>query len=147
MSLFYYFISHKPLPNSIIEQFHSNHYSIENVTQYVKDAKKDHYYYNCNPFAIYIDEDLDDINEIISNRQLQENNLLLSISYEFSNLGNFQFIRMLEDGTRCDTGHYEAFFQKCRHDYMLFRDFCKALENREEGIATDIYYTIKVAEE
>lgn len=54
---------------------------------------------------------------------------------------------MWEDNTRCDTGYFEVFFQKCRHDYMLFRDFCKALENKEEEIITDIYYTIKVTEE
>ena len=142
MSLFYYFVSHRPLPNSIIQQAHSNNFSIKDVTKYVKDAKRDHFYYNCDPFAIYIEEDEFDIYEIISKRKLQENDFLLRLSYEFSKLGNFHFIRMWEDNTRCATGYFEAFFQKCSHHYMLLQDFCKALEKDEKGIETDIYYTI-----
>lgn len=150
MSLFYYFVSTKPLPDSVIEQAHMSHHSIDDITKYVKDAKEGHYYYDCNPGAVYIndDEGVSRINfeEIISRRMSGEDNVLLNISKKFSRLGNFYFIKMWEDTKRCDTGYFEAFFQQCRHDYMSFEEFCKALENKEMGIETDVFYYIKVSE-
>lgn len=148
MSIFYYFISNKPLSNSKIDNFHLNHYSICDVTSYDKDARRGYFYYSCNPASIYFNEydavDKLNILDILHKRETLEENVLSDIASEFSKLGDFEFIRMWEDTTRCDTGYHEAFFRKCIHDTMSYSNFCESLLNYEKGIEDDIYYSIKV---
>lgn len=143
MSIFYCFISSKPLPKSAILRAYSIHYSLSNITKYVRDAKENHFYYDCNPAAIYTTEPIYDIDKIISVRETMESNYLLWLAKEFARLGEYRFIRLSEDNAKCQTGHFETYFQKCRNDYMSYSEFYECIMNDEEGIETDVIYTIK----
>jgi hypothetical protein len=146
MSIFYYYISYRPLPEEVIERAHSMHYSIDNATKYVKDPIANHYYYSCDPVSIYTSKDYrvkgHAIEEIFSKRNSIESNFLLWTAVEFNKLGDFKFIRMLEDGSRCDTGFFESFFESCIHEPITYMDFSWSLASYERGLETDVLYLV-----
>lgn len=49
MSRFYHFITKEEIPLKVIAQSILMHYSLENVTRYVKDSKPSYIYYFCSP--------------------------------------------------------------------------------------------------
>jgi hypothetical protein len=134
------------LPERVVECAHSMHYSLENVTQYVEDSRENYFYYNCDPVSIYSSKDYrvnwNRIDEVIEKRNSIESNFLLWTAVEFNKLGDFEFIRMWEDNTRCDTGFFEAFFKKCRHQKIPYMDFSWSLASCERGIETDVMYLV-----
>ncbi|HOJ11069.1 MAG TPA: hypothetical protein PK733_10815 [Clostridiales bacterium] len=144
MSVFYYYISKKQLPSQVIEKAHSINYSLNEITRFVKDAKKGYCYYNCDPVSVYISTTKAvNINEIINYRHTKENNYLLWLAEEFRRLGYFNFIRVWEDNTKCDTGYYEAFFKKCKHTKISYIDFCWCLASNERGLEDDVLYKVR----
>lgn len=126
------------MAESIIDIAHSIHYSINDVTKPVKDARGNHYYYNCDPFAIYSLTDVTDINELISIRDSKESNFLLWLAVEFNKLGDFKFIRMSEGNSR----YCEAFIKRCIHQRITYMDFCWSLASSEIGLETDVLYIV-----
>jgi hypothetical protein len=143
MSLFYYFISERQLPSQVIDRAHSIHYSLEDVTRYVRDARKGYWYYNCDPVSIYTTNTRGiNIKEILKHRYSQESNYLLWMAEEFNKLGSFKFIRVWEDNTKCGTGYYERFFRRCKQQNMDFMNFCFCLASNERGLEDDVLYTV-----
>ena len=53
-SFFSYFITEKPLPTDILKKIRTMHFSLSDITRYVKDARGDLYYYDFEPATIYI---------------------------------------------------------------------------------------------
>lgn len=142
MSRFYYFISKKKLPSHVIERAHSIYHSLDDVTRYVKDAKKGYWYYNCDPVSVYITDWNVNLEEALAFRQSQENNYLMWMTEEFKRLGYFEFIRVWEDNTKCGTGYHEAFFRKCKHQRISYMDFCWCLASSERGLLDDVLYIV-----
>lgn len=143
MSVFYYCITKKQLPPKVIERAHSIFYSLNDITRHVKDAKKGYWYYDCDPVSIYTSSTrVAETEKKLAFRCAQENNYLLWLAVEFYKLGCFQFIRILEDNTKCGTGYFEAFFKKCGHSRINYMDFCWCLASNERGLDDDILYLV-----
>lgn len=142
MSIFYYFISNKPLDSSIINRAHAIHYNIDDVTEQVKDARVSRYYYLCDPYSVYVTKDKFNVYETLAYRESQESNLFLWLAEEFSELGNLKFIKIWDDNSKWNNGHFERFLQSCCRYKISYMDFCWSLASNEKGLEIDTAYDI-----
>jgi hypothetical protein len=147
MSSFIYFISQdNPLPFEVIKKAQSLHFSISDVTEYVKDKKLGCNYYECNAAVICLGPSKSDINwkNPYHSRKLSSTDFYFWICEEFKKLGNFKYIDVFEDGTKCDTGYYEKYFDKCKKIDITYIDFCSSLVIANLSLESDVLYNVIV---
>jgi hypothetical protein len=108
----------------------------------IKDARENHYYYNCDPFAFCSTTNVNDINESISIRDSQENNFLLWLATEFFKLGDFEFIKIREDNSMLGTRYFETQLKRCKQQRITYMDFCWSLASWEKGLENDVLYSV-----
>lgn len=142
MSLFHYFITHGPLSCELIETAHAMHYSLDEVTKYVKKPRRGHRYYLCDPGSIYITTWNINWKEINEKRIMTEEEFLMWVAEECKKLGYFEFIKVWEDNTKCVDGKHEQFFSQCKHKALQYNDFCQRLFGYGSSLVEDVVYRV-----
>lgn len=146
MSFFSYFMSENPLPVEVTEKARSMHFSLSDITKFVKDARANFKYYNFDPASIYIPSTNFKLNrkDPYSCRSLSLDDFYKWIINEFRQNGNFKYIQFMEDNTKIVNGLYEEYFEKCKQEDIQLSKFFPELINSEYSLKYDVLYNVIV---
>lgn len=144
MSFISYFVSKKPLPESTIKKAHDMHFSLNDITMFVKDAPTSNYKYYCfDPASIYITSTKF---SFIRENPYDWRGLTLEAFYEwiceeFKQTGDFEYIQFFEDNTKIVYDCYEQYFKKCKQKDIKLSLFLEALP-KTNALEDDTFYRV-----
>lgn len=102
---------------------------VENV-KYIYDAKPGYSYYDLTPGVVPTLGQVELDKEVLPlNENFSEHEYFIWLIKEFKKLGDFKFIALWEDNSKCATGYYERFFETCEKKHVTFDEFYTFFES------------------
>ncbi|WP_353094948.1 hypothetical protein [Tissierella praeacuta] len=150
MSRFYHIVTKEELPFKVIAQSRIMRFLLEENVNYIYDAKPGYRYYNCTPWVLSNTSKLEKYKEDLPLcENFGEHEYFMWLIKEFKKLGNFKFIVVWEDNSKCATGYYEKFFKTCEKEYISFDKFSKYFQseknfNNFEFTKEDVLFIVNV---
>lgn len=132
MSLFYHIITKGQLPEKTLLHSSMMYFLLEENIKYIYDAKPGYSYYNLTPGVIpSISQDEIDKEILPLRENFHEHEYFSWLIKEFEKLGDFKFIALWEDNSKCATGYYESFFETCEKKYVTFDELYTFFESKK----------------
>ncbi|WFA08969.1 hypothetical protein [Tissierella sp. Yu-01] len=132
MSLFYHIVTKGKLPERTLLHSRMMHFLLKENANYIYDAKPGYNYYDLTPGVIPSISQSEIDNEVLPLREyFREHEYFIWLIKEFKKLGDFRFIALWEDNSKCATGYYERFFKTCEKKYVTFDEFYTFFESRK----------------
>jgi len=149
MSRIFYIITEKELPFEIIAHSHLADFSLQDRTEYIKDARPECKYYSCSPHVLMLFKDkYDDYLEDCPfpyGGYVYEFKYFSWLIHECNKLGHFRFIRTWECSNSYDDDYCETFFSKCKTvkiDFNTFKSYFESEYIFVNNIAEDVLFII-----
>lgn len=140
MSSGFFFVSKNKIDSRLIEELHSKQYSLDDFTQYVKDAKKEFHYYMVEPYIIYIGPSQKFVD--IKDREMSPAEFLIYFANELYRDDGFLFVHCNLSDDDIREFKFQLYINKHKKERIAMKDFCEKASNPENLFLIDNIYVI-----
>jgi len=142
MSYTYFFISKNKLDKEFISHLHDNGYSAGDFTSGIKDRKDGFYYYNVEPFTLYINRRSREIPNIFY-REMTPGAFLIYFASALYKDEGFYFLYCIYDNNDVEKGYLHRYLESCTVKEITIEEFNEMAMELQTVFKVGTVYLVK----